>query len=96
MWGLRWRFQPPEPRRCRPRNPMTAAERVAVVTASARSLPALMYPIDPVMASNMLHLSTEQVGQRWCPATIRHVDHVDPGQYLEQLAGDMLDGPIPG
>ena len=65
----------------------SASERVAVVTASARSLPALMYSIDEVSEQTYLHLSAEQIGQ--VTAAIGHVDHVDAGHHLEQLAGDM-------
>ena len=68
----------------------SASERVAVVTASARSLPALMYSIDAGSAGERdLHLSAEQIGQRRPTTAIRHVDHVDAGHHLEQLARDM-------
>ena len=68
----------------------SASERVAVVTASARSLPALMYSIDAVVdVEHHLHLSAEQVGKRGRRAAIRHVNHVDAGHHLEQLAGNM-------
>ena len=41
----------------------SASERVAVVTASARSLPALMYSIDDgIGVEHDLHLPAEQVG----------------------------------
>jgi type 1 fimbriae regulatory protein FimE len=33
-----------------------------------------------------LHLTTEQVCNRWAPAAIGHVDHIHPGHHLEQLA----------
>ena len=69
----------------------SASERVAVVTASARSLPALMYSIDAAMVAKYdLHLSAEQIGQRGRRTAIGHVNHVDAGHHLEQLAGDML------
>ena len=68
----------------------SASERVAVVTASARSLPALMYSIDDGMGPNIdLHLPAEQVGERGRRAAIGHVHHVDAGHHLEQLAGHM-------
>ena len=68
----------------------SASERVAVVTASARSLPALMYSIDERMPlKHDLHLSAEQIGERRASAAIRHVNHVDAGHHLEQLAGNM-------
>ena len=68
----------------------SASERVAVVTASARSLPALMCSIDARHGvEHDLHLPAEQIGQRGRPAAIGHVHHVDAGHHLEQLAGDM-------
>ena len=71
----------------------SASERVAVVTANARSLPALMYSIDERRgAEHDLHLSAEQIGQRGRPAAIGHVNHVDAGHHLEQLAGNMGRG----
>src|SRR5262245_3129469 len=36
-----------------------------------------------------LHLPAEQIGQRGPAAAIRHMDHVDPGHHLEQLARYM-------
>ena len=75
----------------------SASERVAVVTASARSLPALMYSIDAaVSAEHDLHLSADQVGERGRAAAIGHVNHVDAGHHLEQLAGHMGRGPDAG
>ena len=70
----------------------SASERVAVVTASARSLPALMYSIDGgVVGEHDLHLSAEQIGQRGRRAAIGHVHHVDAGHHLEQLAGHVRE-----
>ena len=43
-----------------------------------------------------LHLPAEQIGQRRCLAAIRHVDHVDAGHHLEQLARQMARGPVAG
>ena len=61
-----------------------------MVTASARSLPALMYSIDADSAGEHdLHLSAEQIGKRRRRAAIGHVNHVDAGHHLEQLAGHM-------
>ena len=61
-----------------------------MVTASARSLPALMYSIDEDSGGEHdLHLSAEQIGKRGCRAAIRHVNQVDAGHHLEQLAGNM-------
>ena len=37
-----------------------------------------------------LHLPAEQIGQRGRRAAIGHVDHVDAGHHLEQLAGHMV------
>ena len=74
----------------------SASERVAVVTASARSLPALMYSIDDGSGGEHdLHLPAEQVGQRGPGAAIGHVNHVDAGHHLEQLAGHMSRVPMP-
>ena len=36
-----------------------------------------------------LHLPAEQIGERRSATTIRHVNHVDAGHHLEQLAGHM-------
>src|SRR5215831_13444461 len=36
-----------------------------------------------------MHLPAEQIGQRGHAAAIRHMNHVDPGHHLEQLARDM-------
>ena len=41
----------------------SASERVAVVTASARSLPALMYSIDAPGGEHDLHLPADQIGE---------------------------------
>ena len=44
-----------------------------------------------------LHLSAEQISQRRRLAAIWHVDHVDAGHHLEQLAGHMGHRvPLPG
>ena len=68
-----------------------------MVTASARSLPALMYSIDAGSArEHDLHLSAEQVGQRGRRAAIGHMHHVDAGHHLEQLAGHMRRAPVAG
>ena len=71
----------------------SASERVAVVTASARSLPALMYSIDEGMLSNMTctcpPIRSVSAG---AVAAIRHVQHVDAGHHLEQFAGHMAAG----
>ena len=74
----------------------SASERVAVVTASARSLPALMYSIEMDMAEHDLHLPADQVGKRRRRAAIGHVHHVDAGHHLEQLAGDMDAAAVAG
>ena len=74
----------------------SASERVAVVTASARSLPALTCSIGRRHGvEHHLHLPGEQVGERRRRAAIRHVDHVDAGHHLEQLAGHMDELPLP-
>src|SRR5262245_26916805 len=68
----------------------SASERSAVVTASARSVPALMYPIEDGMDSKVhLHLPPHQIAERGSGASIWHVYHVDARHHLEQLAGNM-------
>ena len=68
----------------------SASERVAAVTASARSLPALIYSIDRDSGGEHdLHLPAEQIVERRPATTIGHVNHVDAGHHLEQLAGQM-------
>ena len=70
----------------------SASERVAVVIASARSLPALMYSNrQGRVGEEDLHLPTEQIGERGCYAAIGHVHHVDAGHHLEQFGGDVGD-----
>jgi hypothetical protein len=41
-----------------------------------------------------LHLTADQIGQSGRPAAIGHVNHVDRGHHLEQLAGDMARRPV--
>ena len=68
----------------------SASERVAVVTASARSLPALMCSMDDGMLSNMTctcpPIRSVSAG---AAAAIGDVEHIDAGHHLEQLAGHM-------
>ena len=64
------------------------------MTASARSLPALMCSIVEEGAKS-LDLAAEQIGERGSAAAIRHVHHVGAGHHLEQLAGDMGRVPLP-
>jgi hypothetical protein len=68
--------------------PGSDGERAAVVTASGRSEAALMGPIDADMGSNII-LPADQILQRGPAAGVRHVDHVDTGHELEQLAGHV-------
>jgi hypothetical protein len=71
------------------------SDRVAVVTASARSLPALIYSIDETVAGKHdLHLPPEQIGEGGPATTIGHMHHLDPSHHLEELARDMIRGPI--
>src|SRR5262249_28957052 len=70
----------------------STGERVAVVTASARSLPPLTYSIDEDMVANMTCLSAEQINKRGARATIRHMHQVDAGHHLEQFTGNMVSG----
>ena len=65
------------------------------MTASARSLPALMCSMDGGMsAEHDLHLSADKVGQGGRVTAIRHMNHVDTGHHLEQFAGEMLRSPV--
>src|SRR5262245_36070023 len=43
-------------------------------------------------AEQNLHLSAKQVSHHGSPATIRHVNQVDPGHHLEKLASNMAGG----
>ncbi len=62
-----------------------------MVTARARSLPALIYSIELEQDIEVdLHLPGEQIGHRRRPSAIRYVDHADAGHHLEQLARDVL------
>ena len=66
------------------------SERVAVVTASARSLPALIYSIDAGSRPKVgLYLSGQQIGQCRCATAIWHVNHLDARHHLEQFAAQM-------
>src|SRR5215468_7769308 len=68
----------------------SASERVAVVTASARSLPALMYSMDAgIVAKAYLYLPREEIGQSRPCATIENVHHINTSHYFEKLAGHM-------
>ena len=42
-----------------------------------------------------LHPSAEQISNRGACAAIRHVEHVDAGHHLEELADDMERSPLP-
>ena len=63
--------------------------------ASPRSVPALIYPIDPTGGEHDLHLPGDEIGHRRPRTTIGHVHHFDAGHHLEQLAGDMCVLPMP-
>ena len=66
-------------------------ERCAVVTASARRLPALASGHAVVMLSNVMrHLPADDVLQRGRAALVRHVLHLDARDALEELAGQVL------
>ena len=64
-----------------------------VVTASARSLPALTYSIDEDMLANMTCTcppsGSTSAGTR---AAIRHVHEVDAGHHFEQFTENMVSG----
>src|SRR5262245_30774333 len=71
----------------------SASERAAVVTASARTLPALTYSIVRHGTEVDLHLADEQISQRGPPAAIGNLHHVDAGQHLEQFPAHVTDTP---
>ena len=73
-----------------------ASQRVAVVTPSARSLPDLMYSINPGVDEADLHLFGEQVRHCGRHATIRNVRRVDAGHHPEQLAEYVAGTPNAG
>ena len=63
----------------------SSAMRAAVVTPSARSLPALIWPMPDEMPPTAGHeLAAEQVGDHLILADIGHVHDVDAGHHLEQ------------
>jgi len=39
--------------------------------------------------------AAEQIGERGRRPPIRHMNHIDTGHDLKQLAGDVLRGPLP-
>src|SRR5262245_25689526 len=61
----------------------SASERVAAVTASARSLPVLILDRRDNVGEHDVHLPGEQIGKRRCLAAIWHVHYVDAGQCGE-------------
>ena len=68
-------------------------ERAAVVTASARTLPALDVRDRGLRGvEHELHLAADQVGHRVAGAAIRHMHHVHAGHELEQFAGHVDAG----
>ena len=58
----------------------------------ARSLPALICSMDEAWAKHTCTCPLKQIGSA-ATASIRHVDHVDAGHHLEQLAGQMARAP---
>src|SRR5258707_15312808 len=71
----------------------STGERVAVVTASARSLPPLTYSIDEDMVANMTCTCppSRSTSAGAC-AAIRHMHEGDAGHHLEQFTGNMVSG----
>jgi hypothetical protein len=53
-----------------------------------------MYSIDSHGVEHHLYLSAHEIGHRRRSTAIRHMDHVDPGHHLEQLARDMAGGAV--
>src|SRR5262252_7454922 len=70
------------------------SDRVAEVTASARSLPALMCSIDVARVSNITDTCPARRSvSAGPPPPIRYVEHFHAGHHLEQLAVHMLRAP---
>src|SRR5262245_45490969 len=67
--------------------PGSTSERVAAVTASARSLPALIYPIDETVVKNTTW--TCPASRSLNAATLGHLNQINAGHHLEQRAGQM-------
>src|SRR5712671_2830972 len=63
-----------------------ASDRFAVVTASARSLSALMYSMQ---AERLPNMSGEQISQCRACAAIRHMNQADASHHLENLSRQM-------
>src|SRR5262249_5052387 len=77
----------------------SASEREAVVTASARSLPALICSMDAGKGSNAtctLHLSTNQIREHGARSTIRDMKDIDPRHHLKQLTCHVGWSAYPG
>src|SRR5262245_56119459 len=68
----------------------STGERVAVVTARARSLPPLTYSIDDDMVANITCTCPPSRSTSAGPAP--HVHEVDAGHHLEQFTGNMVSG----
>ena len=74
----------------------STCERVALVTAERAQLPALdVLHRRGNGVEHYVHLAGEKIGKRRCVATIRHMDQVDAGHHLEQLAARWLRFPVP-
>jgi hypothetical protein len=67
-----------------------AAERLALVTPSARRRPLFTCgSAEGESRDHHLYLASDQIGQRGPGAFVRHVDHVDLETVLEHFAGEM-------
>ena len=66
-----------------------------MVTASARSLPALDEAAAPAMVSKDMATAAEQVGGQRAAALVGHVQQVDAGEVLELRADQVLRVPLP-
>ena len=72
------------------------SDRVVLVTARPRSLPDLTCSaqVGDVVEHHM-HLPRNQIGERWRPTAIGHMNHVDAGEHLEQFADIWMVDPLP-
>ena len=43
-----------------------------------------------------LHMAGNQVRHHLCPAAIRHMNHIDAGHHVKQLASQMRPSPLAG
>ena len=64
-----------------------------VVTAIARSLPSRIWPVTVgIAAKSAVDVTAEQIGHHRAAALVGDVQHVDAGEHLQELAGEVVDG----